>query len=130
MGGKDSSIPFKAHYLSDDTLRFICLVTVLLQSDELAPSTYNNDEPELGLHLSAINLLAGIIRSVSAKRQIIISTQSTNLLNGFSADDVIVTELKHGMTTLKRLDAKKLESWFEEYNRGELWEKNVLGARQ
>ena len=126
---KESSVPFKAHYLSDGTLRFICIVTVLMQPEEFMPETIIIDEPELGLHPYAINLLASIIRSVSSERQIIISTQSTDLLNGFEPEDILVTDFSNGETNLRRLDGESLKNWLEDYTLGELWHKNLLGGR-
>ena len=126
---KGEDVPFKAHLLSDGTLRFICLATVLLQPEELQPETILIDEPELGLHPFAINLLASLLRSASKKRQIIVSTQSTDLLNKFSPEDVIVADRTEGFTHLHRLDSDALKNWLNEYSLGELWHKNVLGGR-
>lgn len=126
---KGEDVPFKAHLLSDGTLRFICLATVLMQPEELQPETILIDEPELGLHPFAINLLASLLRSTSKKRQVIVSTQSTDLLNEFSSEDVIVADRTEGFTHLHRLDSKALENWLNEYSLGELWQKNVLGGR-
>jgi predicted ATPase len=80
---KGEDIPFKAHHLSDGTLRFICLATVLLQPKALQPTTILIDEPELGLHPYAIRILAALLRSTSQSKQIIVSTQSVDLLNEF-----------------------------------------------
>lgn len=126
---KGEDVPFKAHLLSDGTVRFICLVTVLLQPEEFQPETILIDEPELGLHPFAINLLASLLRSASRKRQVIVSTQSADLLNEFSSDDVIVADRTEGCTQLHRLDSDALKNWLTEYSLGELWQKNVLGGR-
>ena len=126
---KGGDVPFKSHLLSDGTLRFICLATLLLQPKSLQPETILIDEPELGLHPFAIHLLASLLRSTSKKRQIIVSTQSTDFLNEFSSDDVIVADRTEGFTQLHRLDSKALASWLEEYSLGELWKKNILGGR-
>ncbi len=126
---KGEDVPFKAHLLSDGTLRFICLATVLMQPEELQPETILIDEPELGLHPFAINLLASLLRSTSKKRQVIVSTQSTDLLNEFSSEDVIVADRTEGYTHLHRLDSNALKNWLNEYSLGELWQKNVLGGR-
>ncbi|NLM16608.1 MAG: AAA family ATPase [Candidatus Riflebacteria bacterium] len=126
---KGHDIPFKAHMLSDGTLRFICLATLLLQPEELMPETILIDEPELGLHPFAISMLASLLRSASATSQIIVSTQSVNLLNEFSAEDVIVADRADEHTQLKRLDSDTLRIWLEDYSLGELWEKNILGGR-
>lgn len=121
--------PFKAHMLSDGTLRFICLATVLLQPSKLRPATILIDEPELGLHPYAIRLLASLLRQASAKRQIIVSTQSTDLLSEFETEDIVVVDLREGVSDLHRLDQEDLGEWLKEYSLGELWKKNVLGGR-
>ncbi|MFZ5766274.1 MAG: AAA family ATPase [Thermodesulfobacteriota bacterium] len=125
--GEDT--PFKAHRLSDGTLRFISLATVLMQPEEFQPETILIDEPELGLHPFAIHLLASLLRSVSNIRQVIVSTQSTDLLDEFEAKDIIVADRSEGWTNLRRLDAASLASWLEEYSLGDLWQKNILGGR-
>jgi predicted ATPase len=122
-------IPFKAHELSDGTLRFICLATVLLQPDELMPSTILIDEPELGLHPYAITVLASLIHSASADHQIIVSTQSVELINEFEVEDLVVVDRVNGASTFNRLNEKELIQWLDEYSLGELWKKNLLGGR-
>lgn len=126
---RGADVPFKAHQLSDGSLRFICLATVLMQPEELQPETILIDEPELGLHPFAIHLLASMIRSASKARQLIVSTQSTELLNEFSARDVIVADRDEGWTHLHRLDTRALAEWLGEYSLSELWQKNLLGGR-
>jgi predicted ATPase len=120
-------VPFKAHLLSDGTLRFMCLATVFLQPEELQPETILVDEPELGLHPYAIAVLASLIRTAS--KQVIVSTQSVELLNEFDASDVIVVDRLEGKSLLRRLDKHDLQEWLEDYSLGELWKKNVLGGR-
>ena len=124
-----ADVPFKAHLLSDGTLRFICLATVLMQPVDLQPQTILIDEPELGLHPFAINLLASLLRSASKARQIIVSTQSVELLSQFSSEDVIISDRTEGHTHLHRLDPVALEDWLGEFSLGELWQKNILGGR-
>jgi predicted ATPase len=126
---KGSDIPFKASSLSDGTLRFICLVTVLLQPLKLQPSTIIVDEPELGLHPYAIKLLASLMKIASRKKQIIVSTQSVEFLNEFEVDDIIVVDREVNESVLKRLDKDRLKDWLDEYEIGELWRKNILGGR-
>ena len=124
---KDSDYAFWPNQLSDGSIRFICLVTALLQPDP--PSTIIIDEPELGLHPYAISLLGSILRSASNRMQLIVSTQSVPLVNEFSIDDLIIVEREHGETVFKPINEKDFKAWLEEYTVGELWEKNILGGR-
>ena len=124
---KESDYSMWPSQLSDGSIRFICLVTALLQPDP--PSTIIIDEPELGLHPYAITLLASLLRSASSRMQVIISTQSVPLVNQFSIDDLIIVEREKGGTVFRRHDEDDFKAWLEEYSVGELWEKNVLGGR-
>lgn len=121
---------FNASQLSDGTLRFICLATLLLQPQELQPATIIIDEPELGLHPYAITIFAEIVKQISENRQIIISTQSVELLNEFDVDDIIVVDRDNDGSVFKRLDEESLKEWLKnDYTLGELWNKNILGGR-
>lgn len=122
----DSDYPFLASQLSDGSLRFICLVTALMQPDP--PSTIIIDEPELGLHPYALTLLGSLFDSASEDMQIIVATQSVSLVDEFSVDDLIVVELENGVSTFERLDESQFNVWLEDYSVGELWDKNVLGG--
>ena len=126
----DSDIPFLATQISDGTLRFICLATLLLQPSHLAPDTIIIDEPELGLHPYAITLLGAMVKSASIDKQIILSTQSVDLLNEFDVENVIVVEHIDNASSFRRLSVEELRVWLEDdYSLGELWCKNVLGGR-
>jgi predicted ATPase len=120
---------FDAYSLSDGTLRFICLATLLLQPSQSMPTLILLDEPELGLHPSAIRLLAEMLEAAAKRRQVLLATQSVTLLNQFTPEHVIVAENDDGATTFSRLDEKALADWLKNYSLGELWEKNVLGGR-
>jgi len=121
---KGSDYPLKPYHLSDGTLRFICLTTALLQPDP--PSTMIIDEPELGLHPYAIEILAELIQSTSKKTQIIVSTQSPALVDCFSSDDIIVVNRKKGASVFQRLNKSELSEWLEDYSLGDLWRKNII----
>lgn len=124
---KGSDAYFDAYSLSDGTIRFICLATLLLQPKP--PALILLDEPELGLHPFAIRILAEMIEAASKRVQVILATQSVTLLNNFEPKDVIVAENDGLKTSFNRLDEEKLKQWLEEFSIGELWEKNVLGGR-
>jgi predicted ATPase len=120
---------FDVSSFSDGTLRFICLATLLLQPADQRPSTILLDEPELGLHPYAITMLASMIQSASVETQVIMSTQSSLLLDCFEPEDVLVAELQAGATTLRRLQSSELAIWLEDYSLGQLWEKNQFGGQ-
>jgi len=124
---KDSDYSLWPSQLSDGSIRFICLVTALLQPTP--PSTIIIDEPELGLHPYAITLLGSLLRSASNRMQVIISTQSVPLVNEFSIADLIIVEREQGGTVFKRCEEEDFRTWLEDYSVGELWEKNILGGR-
>jgi len=120
---------FNASQLSDGTLRFICLATLLLQPSDLQPATIVIDEPEIGLHPYAITMLAEMIKKAAFDKQIIIATQSVELLDHFAVDDIVVVDRIEGATVFSRLAEEQLSSWLDEYSLGELWNKNILGGR-
>lgn len=130
---KGSDYPFRANQLSDGTLRFICLATALLQPNP--PPTLLFDEPELGLHPYALTLIGNLFRQFASSsdtyihRQAIISTQSALLLNEFTPEDVIIVERTNGQSQFRRLQSSELSEWLQDYSLGDLWQKNVLGAR-
>jgi predicted ATPase len=119
---------FAANDLSDGSIRFIALATLLLQP--ALPSVIIIDEPELGLHPVAITKLAGMIKSAAARGcQMIISTQSVNLISQFNPEDIITVDRKDGQSVFNRLDKNALESWLENYSLGELWTKSVINGQ-
>jgi predicted ATPase len=125
---KGSDDYFDAYDLSDGTLRFMALTTLLLQPD--LPKTIIIDEPELGLHPFAINKLAAMMKQASAKgSQVIVSTQSVNLIDNFEPEDIITVDREDDQSVFRRLNSEDLKDWLEEYTLGDLWNKNIIGAR-
>jgi predicted ATPase len=117
---------FDANHLSDGSLRFIALATALLHHNP--PETIIIDEPELGLHPAAIQKLASLVKMAEGKSQIILSTQSVNLLEHFEPENIIVVDRAQQQSVFKRLHSADLEQWIEDYNLGELWRKNIIGG--
>jgi predicted ATPase len=124
---KGSDEYFNAHALSDGTLRFICLATLLLQPRP--PSLILIDEPELGLHPYAIHQLAGLFRSAATKAQLLVATQSVTLINQFEPDHIVVVDRIADRSSFRRINETEIEAWTDSYSLGELWEKAVLGGR-
>ena len=122
-------VPFTASALSDGTLRFICLATVLMQPEHFVPAAILIDEPELGLHPFAIVVLGGLMKSAAERHQLIVSTQSVELVNNFEAEDLIIVDKHADASILRRADSASLGDWLADYSLGELWKKNLLGGR-
>ena len=120
---------FDVSSFSDGTLRFIALTILLLQPEQYKPSVILLDEPELGLHPSAITVLGALVRQASNDVQVIISTQSPMLLDMFEPEEVVVVQHDGGASSFERLDKSDLGEWLIDYSLGELWEKNEIGGR-
>ncbi len=124
---KGSESYFNAQALSDGTLRFICLATLLLQP--IMPAVILLDEPELGLHPAAISLLADLLESATQRTQVLVATQSVTLVNQFTPESVWVVERDNRHSVFKHLESSDMSTWLDDYGLGELWEKNILGGR-
>ena len=121
---------FGPHQLSDGTLRAICLIALLSQPKDDLPILIVVDEPELGLHPYALNVIASLFQAVSHHTQVLVSTQSSTLVDVFEPQDIVVVERndKDEATEFCRPDAEKLAEWLDDYSLGEVWEKNVIGG--
>lgn len=125
---KTSAEYFDASSLSDGTLRFMCLATLLLQPIAKLPTTILLDEPELGLHPHAITILAKMIKGTSRETQIIVSTQSITLINQLAPEDLIIVDRDEEQSTFRRLAKEQTQKWVDDYGLGDLWEKNLFGG--
>lgn len=126
---KYSDMVFGPNDLSDGTLRFIALSVLFLQPQ--LPDTIIIDEPELGLHPLAIAKLAGMIKSASEKDcQVIVATQSADLISYFSPEDIITVNQIDGQTQFKRLRSDDLKQWLEEYTIDDLWKRSIIADGQ
>ncbi len=126
---KFSDVIYGINDLSDGTLRFMALTTLFLQPK--LPDTIIIDEPELGLHPSAIAKLAGMIKSVASKGcQVIIATQSSDLISHFSPEDIITVDQINGCSKFNRLEADKLKEWLDNYTLDDLWKRNIITTGQ
>lgn len=126
---RDSDLVFGAHQASDGTLRVMALVTLLLQPQESLPGLIMLDEPELGLHPFAINVIAGLLTSAATHTQVCLATQSTTLIDYFTPEDIIIVDRPDRASAFRRLAPAQLDTWLDDYSLAELWEKNVFGGR-
>jgi predicted ATPase len=125
----DNDMIFGAPQAADGMLRCIALVTLLAQPESSVPNILVLDEPELGLHPFAISVIAGLLKSLSQKKQVFVATQSTSLLDHFEPEDIVVLNRRKGESQFCKFRREQLESWLDEYALSELWEKNVLTGR-
>ena len=125
----DTDQIFGVSQASDGMLRVVALVSLLLLPERDLPDVLILDEPELGLHPYAINVVGGLIRALSDKIQVIVATQSMPFVDCFSPSDLVIVDREKRSTTFRQLNEKDLEEWLDEYSLSELWEKNVLGGR-
>ena len=124
----DYSIP--ASRLSDGSLRYLCLLTLLC--DPEPPPLICIEEPELGLHPDLLPKLADLLVEASTRTQVVVTTHSEILIDAFTErpEDVVVFEKHDGATQMKRLDQNELSSWLERYRLGELWSRGDIGGNR
>ena len=118
---------FGPHQLSDGTLRAIALFTALAQPRR--PDFISVDEPELGLHPVALEVLMELARGAARTSQVLMSTQSNALLDYFSPEEVLVAERQDNASTFTRHSEASLRQWLDEYTLSDLYNKNLLGGR-
>lgn len=124
---RNFSHPFYMHQLSEGTLRFLWLIT-LLQSRDLTAVTLI-DEPEVSLHPELLQLLADAMREASQRTQLIVATHSDRLIRFLEPREVLVCDSEDGLTTLTWADAIDLEHWLADYTLDQLWAMNIIGGR-
>lgn len=119
-----------ASRLSDGTLRFLCLLVILLHPEP--PPLICIEEPELGLHPDAIVAIGKLIKEASTRTQLIITTHSRILIDAFqdSPDDVIVVRREDGCTIMERLDPQELSTFLQDYSLSTLWSSGDIGGNR
>ena len=122
--------PVPATRLSDGSLRYLCLLAVLCHPTP--PPVVCIEEPELGLHPDIIPEVAKLLLEASSRSQIFVTTHSDILVDALTdvPETVVVCEKSDGATQLRRLDAKELGPWLEEYRLGEIWTRGAVGGNR
>ncbi len=122
------SHPLYMHQLSEGTLRFLWLAT-LLQSPGLTALTLL-DEPEVSLHPELLSLLADLLREASKRTQLVVATHSDRLIRFLKPEEVVLLDSDdEGMSTISWADELDLDNWLKDYSLDELWSSGRLGAR-
>lgn len=120
--------PLYPHQLSEGTLRFLWLAT-LLQSPGL-PTVTLIDEPEVSLHPEMLRLLAGLFREAAARTQLVVATHSERLVGFLDPSELLVCDVAEGGgTSITRASDLDLQTWLEEYSLDQLWSLGRLGGR-
>lgn len=125
---KSSSQPHAGQDLSDGTLRFLFLLTVLASPD---PATLIAiDEPEVGLHPSMLPIIAEYAAEAASRTQVVMTSHSPVFLDAFSKVGPQVTLLhwEDGETRLFPLSPEAMDKWLAEYRLGELFTSGDLEA--
>ena len=122
------SIP--ATHLSDGTLRYLCLLAILLHPEP--PPLIGIEEPELGLHPDLLPTLADLLVEASGRTQLIVTTHSDVLVDALTEqpESVVVCEKHDGQTQMRRLDKADLAKWLKKYRLGDLWTSGELGGNR
>jgi predicted ATPase len=120
--------PIYAHQLSEGTLRFLWLVS-LLQSPNLSTVTMI-DEPEVSLHPELLSLLADLLREAAKRTQIIVATHSDRLIRFLEPKEVVVMDIgDEGCTFAQWADSMDLDQWLKGYSLDEVWRMGRMGGR-
>jgi len=130
----NSDLELGSFRLSDGTMRFICLATLLLQPKTTIPKIIIIDEPELGLHPVAIDILTEMLNIASNNAQIFLTTQSERLINHFEPKNIVVINRKKDIngrfySDFKKLTNESLEAWIDKYSISEIWNSNIIEGR-
>jgi predicted ATPase len=120
---------FNAGQASDGMLRTIALISLLAQNPKDLPTVIFLDEPELGLHPSAIDAVAGLIKVASSYCQVFVATQSISLVNNFELENLVVIDRKERASKYHIPDVQSLAVYLEDFSTGQIWEKNIIGGR-
>lgn len=116
--------------LSDGTLRYLALLTVLCDPDP--PPLVTIEEPELGLHPDMLPVVADLLTDASERTQLIVTTHAPGLVDALTdqPECILVCERGETGTTIERLDAEQLQPWLEKYRLGQLWTSGQLGGNR
>lgn len=127
---REGKISIPATRLSDGTLRFLCLLTILCHPNP--PPLVCLEEPELGLHPDILPNLVELLLSASKRCQLIVTTHSDVIVDALTdtPESVVICEKHNGSTTLRRLDAEELGHWLENYRLADLWSSGELGGNR
>ena len=123
---KSSSHPHAGSDLSDGTLRFLFLLTVLSHPEPA--SVIAIDEPEAGLHPSMLPILAEYAGAASEQTQVVLTSHSPEFLDAFTelSPQVTLCHWEDGETSLFQIDQGVLDKWLSQYRLGHIFTRGDL----
>ena len=109
-----------AYRLSDGTLKFLCLLAILL--DPSPPLLMVIEEPELGLHPDTFPFLHDLLVEASQRCQLIVTTHSVILLDSFTEqpESILVVDRHDGSTVVSKVQPRDGEGLGSRWLSGEL----------
>ncbi len=125
---QEGRITVPATRLSDGTLRYLCLLTILCHPNP--PPLVCLEEPELGLHPDILPSMAKLLREASGRTQLVVTTHSDILVDALTdvPESIVICEKHDGATSMRRLKQTELAVWLEKYTLGQLWTRGDLGG--
>ena len=117
-----------ANRLSDGSLRYLCLLAILL--DPEPPAFIAIEEPELGIHPDLMPRIVDLLIDASTRMQLVVTTHNDTIVDALNdrPESIIVCEKHDGQTEFNRLDRADLKHWLDKYSLGDLWVKGALGG--
>jgi predicted ATPase len=125
---RSSRTPHAGQDLSDGTLRFLFLLTVLASPEPA--SLIAIDEPEVGLHPSMLPIVAEYAAEAAGRTQVIMTSHSPVFLDACSqvAPQVTLFHWEEGEALLFPLTPAVMAKWLEQYRLGQLFASGDLEA--
>ena len=112
--------------ISDGSIRLLSILTTLLYQPDLS-SIICIDEPERYLHPQVLGPLVEIMREVSKKTQIIITTHSSELVKLLKPYEVLLVDKIDNVTQIINAQSiEMIDQFLEEFSLDELWLKGYL----
>ncbi len=124
---RNFSQPIYLHELSEGTLRFLWLAT-LIQSQNLTTITLI-DEPEVSLHPDLLRHLVYLMREAAKHTQLIVATHSDRLIGFLEPHEVLICDTEEGEAKMTWADTLNLSKWLEDYSLDQVWAMNIMGGR-
>ena len=89
----------------------IVLIALLAQPESDLPPVIVIDEPEIGLHPYALEIVAALVKSASVHTTVVLATQSVALVNHFAPEDIVTVTRDKAESKFERQNTASLAAW-------------------